>query len=444
MTWTRRLERTGSSRWPTTSGRPTCATRSPRAPSRRSTSSSTRSASSPGTGARRRLRPGPPRPRARPAGHRGRRRRHLAALRRPGPRGARPRARPSSALDARAPAPSTASSTPRSRSARAPSAWLAGRRRRSTPTAPCSTGMARARAARRAAGASAPSPPTSRCGTSRTPTRSTPPPASTTSAPTVQGRGRATTPSVDLWTTCFTPRELRLLARRGRPRGRARLVGRPRAPTPRAPPDLDHPEFLAGRRQAVAERPPVGDRSRSSPLVRRRRTARPRLVPKERPYPCPTRPRPDDHRRRPADRCGTFDEDGDVHPAADHRRRPRRHVARGRHRRHDGRGRGRPDRRGHGRQGRQGRGPARHRLQVRGRDPGPRAVDPQRRRPARDRVSLGDEIEALVLQKEDKEGRLVLSKKRAQYERAWGDDREDQGRATASSRARSSRSSRAA
>ena len=36
-------------------------------------------------------------------------------------------------------------------------------------------------------------------------------------------------------------------------------------------------------------------------------------------------------------------------------------------------------------------------------------------------VSLGDQVEALVLQKEDKEGRLVLSKKRAQYERAWGD-----------------------
>ena len=35
-------------------------------------------------------------------------------------------------------------------------------------------------------------------------------------------------------------------------------------------------------------------------------------------------------------------------------------------------------------------------------------------------VSIGDEIEALVLQKEDKEGRLLLSKKRAQYERAWG------------------------
>jgi small subunit ribosomal protein S1 len=36
-----------------------------------------------------------------------------------------------------------------------------------------------------------------------------------------------------------------------------------------------------------------------------------------------------------------------------------------------------------------------------------------------DVVKVGDEIEALVLQKEDKEGRLILSKKRAQYERAW-------------------------
>ncbi|MDR1513756.1 MAG: 30S ribosomal protein S1 [Propionibacteriaceae bacterium] len=34
-------------------------------------------------------------------------------------------------------------------------------------------------------------------------------------------------------------------------------------------------------------------------------------------------------------------------------------------------------------------------------------------------VQVGDEIEALVQQKEDKEGRLILSKKRAQYERAW-------------------------
>ena len=42
-------------------------------------------------------------------------------------------------------------------------------------------------------------------------------------------------------------------------------------------------------------------------------------------------------------------------------------------------------------------------------------------------VSVGDEVEALVLQKEDKEGRLVLSKKRAQYERGMGHHREGQG-----------------
>ena len=42
------------------------------------------------------------------------------------------------------------------------------------------------------------------------------------------------------------------------------------------------------------------------------------------------------------------------------------------------------------------------------------AVDPS------EVVELGEEIEALVLQKEDQDGRLVLSKKRAQYEKAWG------------------------
>ena len=36
-------------------------------------------------------------------------------------------------------------------------------------------------------------------------------------------------------------------------------------------------------------------------------------------------------------------------------------------------------------------------------------------------VKLGEKIETLVLTLEDKEGRLLLSKKRAQYERAWGD-----------------------
>lgn len=38
-------------------------------------------------------------------------------------------------------------------------------------------------------------------------------------------------------------------------------------------------------------------------------------------------------------------------------------------------------------------------------------------------VQVGDLVEALVLQKEDKEGRLILSKKRAQYERAWATSR---------------------
>jgi small subunit ribosomal protein S1 len=35
-------------------------------------------------------------------------------------------------------------------------------------------------------------------------------------------------------------------------------------------------------------------------------------------------------------------------------------------------------------------------------------------------VEVGQDIDALVLQKEDKEGRLILSKKRAQYEKSWG------------------------
>ena len=37
-----------------------------------------------------------------------------------------------------------------------------------------------------------------------------------------------------------------------------------------------------------------------------------------------------------------------------------------------------------------------------------------------DVVSVGEKIEAVVLQREDRDGRLILSKKRAQYERAWG------------------------
>jgi small subunit ribosomal protein S1 len=48
-----------------------------------------------------------------------------------------------------------------------------------------------------------------------------------------------------------------------------------------------------------------------------------------------------------------------------------------------------------------------HELSIR------RSVDPA------DEVSLGDQVEALVLTKEDAEGRLILSKKRARFEKAW-------------------------
>jgi small subunit ribosomal protein S1 len=38
----------------------------------------------------------------------------------------------------------------------------------------------------------------------------------------------------------------------------------------------------------------------------------------------------------------------------------------------------------------------------------------------REQVSVGEEVEAVVLDMEDDEGRMILSKKRAMYERAWG------------------------
>jgi small subunit ribosomal protein S1 len=42
-----------------------------------------------------------------------------------------------------------------------------------------------------------------------------------------------------------------------------------------------------------------------------------------------------------------------------------------------------------------------------------RSVDPEQE------VSLGEQVDALVLTKEDQEGRLILSKKRARFEKAW-------------------------
>jgi small subunit ribosomal protein S1 len=42
-----------------------------------------------------------------------------------------------------------------------------------------------------------------------------------------------------------------------------------------------------------------------------------------------------------------------------------------------------------------------------------KSVDPS------EEVELGEEVDALVLTKEDQEGRLILSKKRARFEKAW-------------------------
>src|SRR5205809_231793 len=54
-----------------------------------------------------------------------------------------------------------------------------------------------------------------------------------------------------------------------------------------------------------------------------------------------------------------------------------------------------------------------------------KSVDPS------DEVQLGEEVDALVLTKEDQEGRLILSKKRARFEKAWRNIEEaaDSGRA---------------
>ena len=73
----------------------------------------------------------------------------------------------------------------------------------------------------------------------------------TTSAPTITRRGRASEAEVDLWTTCFTPREL-APARGARPACvvDARLVGRRRAPTRRRRPTIEHrraPRWSAAR-----------------------------------------------------------------------------------------------------------------------------------------------------------------------------------------------------
>jgi SAM-dependent methyltransferase len=59
---------------------------------------------------------------------------------------------------------------------------------------------------------------------------------------TVRG-DRGTEAEFDLWTTCFTPRELRLMAEAARVEVRGLWAVRPGAYA-RTPPDVDHPEFL--------------------------------------------------------------------------------------------------------------------------------------------------------------------------------------------------------
>ena len=138
-----------------------------------------------------------------------------------------------------------------------------------------------------------------------------------------------------------------------------------------------------------------------------------RSRPRQLPRPPPPSP------RRGTDAAGGATRRPSRDGAEHRRRRPRRHVVLRRHRRDDRRVRRRRSR--HGKVvkidsdevlldiGYKSEGviPSKE-LSIRN------DVDPN------EVVSLGEEIEALVLQKEDKDGRLILSKKRAQYERAWG------------------------
>ena len=227
-------------------------------------------------------------------------------------------------------------------------------------------------------------------------------------------RGRAPTAEVDLWTTLLhAPRAP--AAGRGRPGSRSSDLWsvEPGAYAPRAP-DLDHPEFLVVaptarltrrrgeppargrvRRRCRGSRPCYAARDASrapgapSDPTTRIRSEHPtvsdqqspptpslrRTDPTPRPPPRPTPAwAPSTKRARTSPGQVIADDLGGI-SFADATRQ------------HDGRRRGRPDRPGHRGQGRQGRGPARHRLQVRGRHPVPRAVDPQRRRPERGRVA---------------------------------------------------------
>ena len=179
---------------------------------------------------------------------RGRRRRHLPAVRRPGHRRRHRPARPSERADARA--------LDLRRRVRRRHLALPGRLRphrrarahRSTATAPCSRAWP-GRCGPADGWRCRPSRPTSRSATSRS--------SDTFDAdagreprahrgPRRGGRGGRGRPLDDL---LHAPRAA-APRRRGRPRGRAPLVGHARAPTPRDAPDLDRPSSCC-----VARRP---------------------------------------------------------------------------------------------------------------------------------------------------------------------------------------------
>ena len=246
----------------------------------------------------------------------------------------------------------------------------------------------------------------------------------------------------DLWTTCYTPRELRLVA------ARAGLVvdgvfGVHPGRYARAPPSIDVPEhLLLAHRPELAGVSPDGNR----PVALPGRSTGAAMGARAQPHDVGAAPVDPEQSRNPSVGSGTGRD------CAAHRRSRRDHRRRARsgHGRHGGGRDAEPEMEQnivvddlggmslsdaidativafddgdlvHGKVvkidsdevlldiGYKSEGviPSKE-LSIRN------DVDPN------EVVSLGEEIEALVLQKEDKDGRLILSKKRAQYERAWG------------------------
>ncbi len=277
------------------------------------------------------------------------RRRHQPALRRPGHARRRRPGATFERVDARHARRSTPSSTRSSRCARGRSGWPAGRTAPSRRRRRVLAGMARALRPGGRLALSARSPPTSGAvprGRRHLRRRHRRQPRAHRGA----RRGRARRATVDLWTSCYTPRELRLLLGAAGLRGRRDLVSvepgaygadaarpssRPSSSVARA-----RPRPASGRRAgspaSLALRPVRWSWSPcaapSEHLSASRTSDRP-SYPRKPTVPCPT-PRPSDPSARRA--MGTFDDEGSY--------TPRQIIAddlgmslRRRHRRHHGR-----------------------------------------------------------------------------------------------------------